>query len=483
MVSSVAGGAAIADTTSGEVAALRQKKLEAIDNLRNAIIPFLALAAKSVTEAAVMLAPISGTKVLHSRKDAKRKREVMIQSNSSNNGGGGGGGGSNNNNLSNKRPALQMISHFVQSADVDIEELKSKAYSKARKTVTTSTKQGQRLQQQQQVAPTISLPRPQNGRTMYTKSEAITIIQGYEKNKCGRGRLVAEMVERGYVPSKSTLYVLLKKYEGGEAIVNEEWGRSGRPPVVNGRKKLKEGGEERGNDVGVGINVVGDAISTTVQDQVAASASAALGVEDGGEVGKQPAAAAEQFLLDTVPHSITTLFPKQKKKKETKRRRPKQVKPPPILNLPLPQNGTMYTKIEAVAVLSQYPKSSRERGQAFKAVVELGYVPQSKTALYTLMKRAEEGRHPIANDLEWNEVGRPKQLDDSEVDAIVSRIENEGHVYGTQDVRNVLVEAARRKAILRGGDPDAAAGKVTKTTVSNYATLIASRVYERSLAK
>eukprot|EP01082_Thalassiosira_pseudonana_P005779 g5661.t1 g5661 contig2:1003004-1003636(+) len=91
MVSSVAGGAAIADTISGEVAALRQKKFEAIDNLRNAIIPFLALAAKSVTEAAVMLAPISGTKVLHSRKDAKRKREVMIQSNSSNNGGGGGG--------------------------------------------------------------------------------------------------------------------------------------------------------------------------------------------------------------------------------------------------------------------------------------------------------------------------------------------------------------------------------------------------------
>ena len=47
----------------------------------------------------------------------------------------------------------------------------------------------------------------------------------------------------------------------------------------------------------------------------------------------------------------------------------------------------------------------------------------------------------------------------------------------------VLVEAARRKAILKGGDPDAAAGKVTKTTVSNYATLIASRVYVRSLAK
>lgn len=64
---------------------------------------------------------------------------------------------------------------------------------------------------------------------LYRKSEAVAIVANLStKHTSERKQLVEKIVDAGYVPSKSALQKLLRRYEKGEIILDDDWGERGR---------------------------------------------------------------------------------------------------------------------------------------------------------------------------------------------------------------------------------------------------------------
>ena len=61
------------------------------------------------------------------------------------------------------------------------------------------------------------------------------------------------------------------------------------------------------------------------------------------------------------------------------------------VHLPLPRNGSVYTKSEALEVLSSFPKYSKERGLAIRIASEEGYIPNNSRNIYKFLEKAERG--------------------------------------------------------------------------------------------
>jgi hypothetical protein len=70
-------------------------------------------------------------------------------------------------------------------------------------------------------------------------------------------------------------------------------------------------------------------------------------------------------------------------------------------HLPLPRNGSVYSKTEAYAVLSVFPKFTRERGLAVRMAHENGYIPSSERNIYKFLQNAERGGRIV--DTNWGE--------------------------------------------------------------------------------
>jgi hypothetical protein len=58
-----------------------------------------------------------------------------------------------------------------------------------------------------------------------------------------------------------------------------------------------------------------------------------------------------------------------------------------IIDLPLPNNGKEYTKPEAVQILSQYNRGSKDIGigNALQVMIQLRYVPVGERAIRRLL--------------------------------------------------------------------------------------------------
>ena len=61
------------------------------------------------------------------------------------------------------------------------------------------------------------------------------------------------------------------------------------------------------------------------------------------------------------------------------------------VHLPLPRNGSVYTKSEALEILSSFPKYSKGRGLAIRIASEEGYIPKNKRNIYKFLEKAERG--------------------------------------------------------------------------------------------
>jgi len=61
------------------------------------------------------------------------------------------------------------------------------------------------------------------------------------------------------------------------------------------------------------------------------------------------------------------------------------------INLPLPKNGTMYTKAEAANILLSFPKYSHERTLAISSMHNKGYIPLSKRYIYKFVANVDRG--------------------------------------------------------------------------------------------
>jgi len=67
--------------------------------------------------------------------------------------------------------------------------------------------------------------------------------------------------------------------------------------------------------------------------------------------------------------------------------------------LPSPKHGQFYTKLEAISVITQYPKGSTERALAIEGLQVKRYVPIGKSKIYELVRKHEQGI-PI-DDTPW----------------------------------------------------------------------------------
>eukprot|EP00581_Thalassiosira_minuscula_P005106 CAMPEP_0183748012 /NCGR_PEP_ID=MMETSP0737-20130205/67554_1 /TAXON_ID=385413 /ORGANISM="Thalassiosira miniscula, Strain CCMP1093" /LENGTH=623 /DNA_ID=CAMNT_0025983729 /DNA_START=89 /DNA_END=1960 /DNA_ORIENTATION=+ len=87
--------------------------------------------------------------------------------------------------------------------------------------------------------------------------------------------------------------------------------------------------------------------------------------------------------------------------------------------LPKPQNGTAYTRSEALMAAKMY-KKGRQRGVAIRAMVASGFAPASTKTIYRMLQ-ADEGGQPIVDE-HWNKPGRPRKDLEDDLEGSPARI-------------------------------------------------------------
>jgi len=143
------------------------------------------------------------------------------------------------------------------------------------------------------------------------------------------------------------------------------------------------------------------------------------------------------------------------------------------ITLPIPQNGTCYTKFEALEFIeSKYPEHNlKGRSKAIDEMIRQKYIPCKRTAMYDMLKKRKEGRIVLNN--EWSN-GRPRIVDDKDIHQIVSNMHNScGRAYGKEDINNIIVDHQKKKILEANRKPLCFQDEVNKNTLSNYVAQIA----------
>jgi len=122
------------------------------------------------------------------------------------------------------------------------------------------------------------------------------------------------------------------------------------------------------------------------------------------------------------------------------------------INLPLPKNGTIYTKAEAANILLSFPKYSHERTLAISSMHNKGYIPLSKQFIYKFVANVERGETFKHSD-RWIVHGgyRPPKLqsltavNDSDNDDDDVHADNSGIVCGVWEQRFAELKQYKEK--------------------------------------
>eukprot|EP00970_Alexandrium_tamarense_P001116 scaffold114_cov200-Alexandrium_tamarense.AAC.86 len=212
----------------------RIQRLEALQHIQQTIIPLLYISADTLRNAGMTLAPMPGTKPLHKRQEANRRRELNL-----------GVGADARRRRLEKRTTLQMIEAFVAKSEVDLSKIGTRAKGRdavvdtggvahiAAAASSTTTESAVEKPTTTTIDPlpkklTIRLPPPRNGQ-YYTKPEAVYAIRLFPKNTMERGNAVKAMMANGLVPASArTLQRFVLMAENGQTVPNTKWSK-GRP--------------------------------------------------------------------------------------------------------------------------------------------------------------------------------------------------------------------------------------------------------------
>ncbi|KAL3801967.1 hypothetical protein HJC23_010311 [Cyclotella cryptica] len=430
------------------------ERSEVISLIHQHLVPFLTLAGQCIIDSATILAPIQGSKVLHSRKDSEWKRRVLEDSKSKHD---------------NRTPFLQLIDTWVTNCYHNTDEFwrkknRKKTARPRHRPPTQSLSAEPPLAQQADLSPhdsiyrevtslqqeppeltsdgkSIVLPIPQNG-THYTETEALSIINRFVNNK--RGLAITEMLRKKYVPwGRAKMYDLLKTYNenishgqfnGG--ILNEDWGNKGRP---------KKGHEQNPKSV------------------------------HNTPVSAKKSEAKYPKILSTKSQQLKVPL------ESTRRMKTSSSMPPIALAFP-PQNGKYYLKSEFLQIVSRYPKSKRNvagghcRGQIIKYILQNKLVNTCKSTLYKVLEMWENDPNFTIDNDEWKSSGRTNFFSDDEINKLAFYIHSHRRTYNHTEINNLLVDIARKRAVVNGQDPARIPDKLSKSTVRNYLTIIASNL-------
>jgi hypothetical protein len=300
------------------------------------------------------------------------------------------------------------------------------------------------------------LPPPQNGNT-YTKPEAVNVVKQYKKKTRERALAMRAMICRGYFPgSVRMINRLLERDAEGIPIFDT--------PFTKGRPRL----------------LTDDEVGTLIAQKQAEGSSTLPDVEAMKNLLMQKkkrsgegATSASGKKVPSMKNAVISLTPRPYKKKSSDEAKE--------CTLPLPQNGSTYTKSEAVNVAKQFKKQSRERGLAIETMIKKGYVPGSARTMQRLLERDAEGK-PIM-DTDWATMGRTSVLSNDEVDAIVDQLKQHYNgdmcLMGKVDIKQVVKNAIREKAAKLGGttsEGETDAVQCSDSCIRSYEVIIMSKL-------
>ena len=154
------------------------------------------------------------------------------------------------------------------------------------------------------------------------------------------------------------------------------------------------------------------------------------------------------------------------------------ISPDADVELPLPANRStmVYTKPEAVAILSATKKGSKQRGNMMQTMISKKYAPTSEHTLRRLLKNAAAG--DLILDTSWsgnghNGGGRKRAFEDSDVDALVTQWKR-GEAHGEDSVKDAISRAQQEVVVRSGGVPVKGRDNVSPQTVRNVTAVIAN---------
>jgi len=505
-----------------------QRRKDAIRNIRTSIIPMLHIASRILNDTGMSFAPMGGTRSLHLRNEAKRKRDVVVRmkKRKSENSNSmmmmmtteGDDAAQLESGRSEKSATLQLIDDFVASSNVEIPDhlvipdestdgVGSSSIGNGSSgcsggsggiTGAAAPHPSKYMEGQGHIPPeeetiTIEIPKPRNG-SEYCKSEALRAAKMY---KAGRDRAFAirAMCEQGFAPaSTKTIYRLLQADEEGYPIVDENWRGPGRPGIFPPHFVFEE--EVSAATVGGKPNAKDDMVEVTIRKknprrrkQVVLVGRTPMGVattevlrKDATEAAnRKPAVAAAKMPAakrpPNPPAAPTIERVEIKKLSRKPDLRPGDEFPQKVVDfeVPPPREGSIYKKSEAVEIARRYPKGSALRRTCIEAMLHRGYVPNSLKSVYRLLQRYEKGLPIIDNA--WGRTGCPPLLSDDEVDAIIERLkQGVGRIYCQADVEQILVNAVREKMAKQGRDPEGVTIRFSRTSVRNYCTMFKSKL-------
>lgn len=345
----------------------KPKRQEAIKNIRESLIPMLHIASVSMEQMGMAFAPMGGTRSLHGRNEAQRRKDIVDKK-------------------LDKSVGLQMIDDFVKNSVIDmpdhlIQQLSagqaSAANGQAPATAQGST--GKSAIPLEEGTETISILRPLNG-TVYTKSEALYVAKMYNKGTRSRGLAIRAMIQQRYCPvTDKTIQRLIQANEKGHSIKDEAWSGPGAP-----RKHQKDPAAAQKSATAIppprDKPTAGDLIEVTLKKQK-------NGRKRKAEQSPEEVVVKSEKALDGKKKAVS------KQRTDAKQSSTKQLsasKPSPKekavdanvigFHLPTPQAGNLYNKSEAVQIAKSYQRGSQQRRWCIEAMCYRGCVPNCNSS-------------------------------------------------------------------------------------------------------
>ena len=142
------------------------------------------------------------------------------------------------------------------------------------------------------------------------------------------------------------------------------------------------------------------------------------------------------------------------------------------INLPAPQSGTAYNKIEVVAILSKILDAGT-RAATLKAILEHQKrydVPCSRNTIYRLLRNHNYGLI-ISGD--FRGPGQPPICCDSDMKQIAESLDGEvGKTYDKSDVK-VMIKKVQTEKLEKAGYKNIVNKSISDSTLMNYSALLA----------
>jgi len=143
------------------------------------------------------------------------------------------------------------------------------------------------------------------------------------------------------------------------------------------------------------------------------------------------------------------------------------------INLPNPESGNAYNKMEVVNIMSKVPERTHIHAATVEVILKHQQkfnIPCSRTSIYRLLANHAKGQI-ITGDFKRS--GRPPICNDTDMKIITELLDEEaGKAYDKSDVK-MMIKKIQTKKLEEAGYKNIIHKIISRTTVRNYSALLA----------